>query len=100
KCHGWLILQYDKFRQPYIQCSNYALITDHAHLLLHNLQEFDINYLHALLDNDHATFLRIEQSAKGLGLRPLAPCTFACSPCEQKQVCHKYTLLQHYCYGY
>ena len=65
---------------------------DHdAHLLLRNLQEFDIPYLRALLENDSKWYLHVESHAKSLGIGPLAPCTFAASPVEHKVHCRTYT---------
>ncbi|KAF8833986.1 hypothetical protein BDN67DRAFT_915867, partial [Paxillus ammoniavirescens] len=73
RCHGQLVLKFDNFHQPYIQCSNRSPGMERAHLLLRNLQEFDISYLHSLLDNDSTMYLCIENFAKSLRIGPLAP---------------------------
>ena len=46
-------------------------------------------YLCALLVNDSSWYLRVENHAKSLGIGPLAPCSFAASPKEQKASCRK-----------
>ena len=73
----------------HLRCSKCPVDTDNVHLLLCNLQEFDIPYLCALLEGDSGWYLQVENHAKSLGIGPLAPCTFAASPNEQKAHCHK-----------
>ncbi|KIK96520.1 hypothetical protein PAXRUDRAFT_138246 [Paxillus rubicundulus Ve08.2h10] len=90
RCCGRLVLKFNNFHQPYIQCSNCSPGMGRAHLLLHNLQEFNILYLCPLLNNDSTMYLCIENFAKSLGIGLLAPCTFAASPSEQKSDCHTY----------
>ncbi|KAG9308842.1 hypothetical protein JVU11DRAFT_11472 [Chiua virens] len=75
KCRGPLELRYDNYNQPYI------------HALTTEIQEFDTPYLHALLLDNSNWYLRVENHAKSLGIGPLAPCTFAASPNEQKANC-------------
>ncbi|KAG9309526.1 hypothetical protein JVU11DRAFT_10503 [Chiua virens] len=87
KCNSRLELLYDGYNQPYIQCSQHLINPTRAHLLLRNLQEFDTNYLHALLLGDSTCYLHTENVFKTLGVGPLAPCTFAASPSEQKSNC-------------
>jgi hypothetical protein len=53
------------------------------------LQEFDIPYLRALLENDQASIFQFEEQARTHGYGPLAPCTFMASPIEQKQLCRE-----------
>lgn len=107
KCRARLVLRHDEFNQPYIEyissypyrhcfnkflrCSDRRSTSEqHAHLLLCNLQDFDIPYLRALLNNDADHCRYIEEHAKSLGIGPLAPCTFAASPYEQRQSCREY----------
>lgn len=54
------------------------------------MQEFDIPYLRALLEDDSTWYLHVEGYAKSLGFGPLVPCTFAASPNEQKSSCRNY----------
>ncbi|KIK81572.1 hypothetical protein PAXRUDRAFT_107757, partial [Paxillus rubicundulus Ve08.2h10] len=86
-CHGRLALCYNIYQQPFIQCSNFTPATLSVHLVLHNLQEFDTEYLCALLDNNQNVVNHIKQHAKTLWIGPLAECDFTASPCEQKQLC-------------
>ncbi|KIJ21162.1 hypothetical protein PAXINDRAFT_6932 [Paxillus involutus ATCC 200175] len=86
-CRGQLVLCYNIYQQPFIQCSNFTPATSSAHLVLRNLQEFNTEYLRALLDDDQNVVNCIEQHAKTLGIGPLAECNFTASPCEQKQLC-------------
>ncbi|KAF8592569.1 hypothetical protein K439DRAFT_1324584 [Ramaria rubella] len=46
----------------------------HAHLILHNLNEFDIHYLQALLNNDLSMICSYKEAAFLDGYGPLAPC--------------------------
>ena len=73
----------------HLRCSKHLVDVENAHLLLCNLQEFDIPYLHALLKGDSGWYLQVENYAKSLGIGPLAPCMFAASPNEQKTHCRK-----------
>ena len=73
----------------HLRCSKRPADTENAHLLLRNLQEFDILYLSALLEGNSGWYLCVENHAKSLGIGPLAPCTFAASPNEQKAHCRK-----------
>ena len=110
-CYSTLKLRYDSYNQPYIQyvfCFLFLCVMQHAynkhsrcsqrspdspgaHLLLRNLQEFDIPYLRALLEDDSKWYLHVESHAKSLGIGPLAPCTFATSPVKHKAHCRMYT---------
>lgn len=57
------------------------------HLLIRNLDEYDIGYLGALLNNNQPVIAGYEQDAAKSGFGPLAPCTFQASASEQKQLC-------------
>jgi len=69
---------------------------DRAHLILRNLQEFDISYLTALISGDSMTIKQHEELAKYRGYGPLVPCTFVASPSEQKQICRMYYYLPNF----
>ncbi|KAG2125773.1 uncharacterized protein EDB93DRAFT_1243973 [Suillus bovinus] len=62
-CSGNLIMRTDKYNQRFIQCEHRSR-TDRAHLILWNLQEFNINYLQALLAHDIAAILIHEERAE------------------------------------
>ena len=64
-----------------------------AHLVIRNLNEFDMVYLQALFDNDLERILQIEHKARGLGYGPLVPCNYIVACREQKEFCRKYYLL-------
>ncbi|KAF8576151.1 hypothetical protein K439DRAFT_1623060 [Ramaria rubella] len=66
-CNGHPILRYDQYRKPFIQ-KGYK-----AHLILRNLNEFDMEYLQALLENDAETMATHEINAKNARYGPLAP---------------------------
>jgi hypothetical protein len=71
------------------KCEHLSL-SQRAHLVLRNLQEYDIPYLCALLDDDRQQIRVFETRAQSFGYGPLVPCRFAASPVEQKQLCRKY----------
>jgi hypothetical protein len=60
-----------------------------SHLVLRNLQEFDMCYILALFQNQQALIRELEVQAKAEGYGPLAPCSFAASPSEKKQECRE-----------
>lgn len=107
-CYGALELKYDGYNQAYRQyvfpfffchaaclqysrCSRCSPDSLDAHLLLRNLQEFDIPYLCALLEDNSKWYLHVENHPKSLGIGPLAPCSFAASSIEQKAHCRMYS---------
>ncbi|KAF8583771.1 hypothetical protein K439DRAFT_1647130 [Ramaria rubella] len=59
------------------------------HLILHNLDDFDILYLQALLNNDWPMIQRYEEAAWIEGYGPLAACMTVAAPREQKGLCHE-----------
>jgi hypothetical protein len=63
--------------------------TDKAHLILRTLNEFDITYLHALLENDLKFIDEHEDLAPQFRYSPQAPCSFTDSPSAQKELCCK-----------
>ncbi|KAF8590817.1 hypothetical protein K439DRAFT_1657169 [Ramaria rubella] len=85
-CNGHPILRYDQYRKPFIQCERRRKGYK-AHLILRNLNEFDMEYLQALLENDAETVATHEINAKNAGYGPLAPCNFVAAPREQKTLC-------------
>ncbi|KAJ7803965.1 hypothetical protein B0H14DRAFT_3883785 [Mycena olivaceomarginata] len=53
---GKLDMRLDEFGRSFVQCEHRKK-TDKAHLILRTLDEFDIPYLRALLDNDSRSML-------------------------------------------
>ncbi|KAJ7861234.1 hypothetical protein B0H14DRAFT_3445563 [Mycena olivaceomarginata] len=49
-------MRLDEFGRSFVQCEHRKK-TDKAHLILRTLDEFDIPYLRALLDNDSRSML-------------------------------------------
>ena len=60
---------------------------------MRNLQEYDIDYLSALINNDLPGISKHETAAMQEGYGPLVPCTFTASPSAQTQICCSYTPL-------
>ncbi|KAF8584865.1 hypothetical protein K439DRAFT_1616360 [Ramaria rubella] len=86
-CNGHPILRYDQYRKPFIQCKRHRKGYK-ANLITRNLNEFDMEYLQALLENDAETMATHEINAKNARYSPLAPCNFVAAPREQKTLCH------------
>ncbi|KAF5382081.1 hypothetical protein D9615_004312 [Tricholomella constricta] len=78
-CRGRLLFQCDKYSQWYIQCAKRDA-KNLDHLVLRNIDEFNLEYLAALMSGDAAAVMRFELPAKQFGYGPLAPCTFVASP--------------------
>ncbi|EJD33362.1 hypothetical protein AURDEDRAFT_177559 [Auricularia subglabra TFB-10046 SS5] len=57
------------------------------HLILRNLQEYDIDYLQALVLNDTHEISSRESAAAAKGYGPLVPCHHTRSPRSQSQLC-------------
>ncbi|KAF8576627.1 hypothetical protein K439DRAFT_1655220 [Ramaria rubella] len=75
---------------------NYEHTRGHkAHLILCNLNEFNIEYLQALLQNDAESVAKHEINAKQAGYGPLASCNFVAAPHEQKTLCHELKAMWH-----
>ncbi|KAF7374227.1 hypothetical protein MSAN_00305500 [Mycena sanguinolenta] len=87
-CKGKLKLSHDEYHRGFIQCE-YRTKADRAHLILRTLDEFDITYLQALLENDTTVIHEREELARQFGYGPLAPCELSASPSAQKQLCHE-----------
>ena len=66
------------------------------HLKLGGLQEYDMQYLHALLKDDWDIINHCENTAKLAGYGPHLPCDYVASPSTQLQLCRKYFPLSHY----
>ncbi|KAJ7300482.1 hypothetical protein DFH08DRAFT_970245 [Mycena albidolilacea] len=81
-CKGKLEMCFDEYQRSFIQKN-----TDKAHLILRTLDEFDITYLHALLENDSKVIDEREELARQFGYGPRAPCSFTASPSAQKELC-------------
>jgi len=65
------------------------------HLKLGGLQEYDTQYLHALLEDDDVINC-CENTAKLAGYGPHCPCDYVASTWTQSQLCDKYFLLSRY----
>ncbi|KAJ7652908.1 hypothetical protein B0H17DRAFT_1147298 [Mycena rosella] len=85
-CKGKLGLHLDEYGRSFLQCQ-YRKITDKAHLILRTLDEFDIPYLRALLENDSRVIDEREELARQFGYGPRAPCSFTAAPSAKKQLC-------------
>jgi len=66
------------------------------HLKLGGLQEYDTQYLRALLEDDWDVINCCENTAKLAGYGPRCPCDYVASPWTQSQLCHKYFPLSRY----
>ncbi|KAF8998097.1 hypothetical protein BDQ17DRAFT_1247946, partial [Cyathus striatus] len=93
-CSGKMIIKYGRHGQPHLQCEH-CLHIDKAHLILRNLQEFNIQYLTALVTRNQQGIKFFEEHAYFKGHGPLVSCSFQASPSEQKDQCHKGTLQTH-----
>ncbi|KIJ36290.1 hypothetical protein M422DRAFT_261437 [Sphaerobolus stellatus SS14] len=86
RCKGKLIFRKDKFGHSFIQCGKRR--KGHlAHLIIHNLNEINLEYLHALLEDNLPRILEFEKQAAGAGYGPLFPCNFISGTREQKELC-------------
>ncbi|KAF9231054.1 hypothetical protein BU15DRAFT_29339, partial [Melanogaster broomeanus] len=85
-CMGKLVMRRDRFNRHFI-CCQYHTRTRRSHLILRNLQEYDLDYLRALLENNTSVIAKHEGAARERGYGPLVPCSFVASPSEQKQLC-------------
>ncbi|KAJ7242720.1 hypothetical protein C8J57DRAFT_1526083 [Mycena rebaudengoi] len=85
-CKGQLELRLDEYGRSFVQCQ-YRTKTDTAHLILRTLDEFDIPYLRALLENDSQGIHEREELARQFGYGPRSPCSFAASPSAMKTLC-------------
>ncbi|KAF8582118.1 hypothetical protein K439DRAFT_1511983 [Ramaria rubella] len=72
--------------ETHLRCEN-RRIDHHAHLILRNLNEFNIPYLQGLSNNDLSIILSYKQAACLEGYGPLAPCRTVAAPREQKVLC-------------
>ncbi|KAJ7211515.1 hypothetical protein C8J57DRAFT_1440813 [Mycena rebaudengoi] len=68
---------------------HYRTKTDTAHLILRTLDEFDIPYLRALLENDSQGIHEREELARQFGYGPRSPCSFTASPLAKKTLCQR-----------
>lgn len=101
--YGRPFVQYDLFlrnimisflQQTFLRCEH-RKPTDTAHLVLRNLDEFEIAYLRALLDNDINGVYTHEKEAMDAGYGPRLACTYTASPSTQKQLCRKVFIFCH-----
>ena len=106
RCNGQLMFRRDIYQRPFIQyvLYTYLIILEtydfflrcerrknghRAHLILRNLNEFDLDYLQALIENNKRTIWTHEEAARKQGYGPLAPCNFFAAFREQKTLCRK-----------
>ncbi|KIJ42824.1 hypothetical protein M422DRAFT_253914 [Sphaerobolus stellatus SS14] len=92
KCKGKPIFRKNDFDQSFIQCENRRK-GHKAHLIIRNLNEFNLEYLQALFSNNLSLILTIEKEARKLGYGPLLPCDFVSATRDQKELCphfHRY----------
>ncbi|KAJ7815996.1 hypothetical protein B0H13DRAFT_2460922 [Mycena leptocephala] len=87
-CKGRLELRLDEYGRSFVQCERRNK-TNKAHLILRTLDEFDIPYLRALLENDSRAIDEHEELARQFGYGPRVPCAFSASPSAQKELCPK-----------
>ncbi|KIJ46778.1 hypothetical protein M422DRAFT_249509 [Sphaerobolus stellatus SS14] len=85
-CDGKLSLHWNSAGKPFIKCEYYRL-KHRQHLFIRCLDEYDIDYLAALLQQDHANIRTFEERAMHNGYGPLTACSFVSSMTEQKQLC-------------
>ncbi|KAJ7159144.1 hypothetical protein C8R43DRAFT_882333 [Mycena crocata] len=85
-CKGKLVMQLDEYGRSFVQCQH-RKANDKAHLILCTLDEFDITYLRALLENDSRVIVEREELARQFGYGPCAPCSFTASPSARKELC-------------
>ncbi|KAF8547224.1 hypothetical protein OG21DRAFT_1425240 [Imleria badia] len=60
---------------------------DHAHFILYDLQEYDINYLQALLEDNKTIIAQHETAAMQQGYGPLVSCTYVACSSQHTQHC-------------
>ncbi|KAF7333761.1 hypothetical protein MVEN_02332800 [Mycena venus] len=85
-CKGKLELRLDEYGRVFVQCEHRKK-NDRAHLILRTLDEFNISYLRALLENDSQTITEFEELARQSGYGPLVPCVFSAPPSARKDLC-------------
>ena len=100
-CKGRVILKQDCFNHHFIQHVVSFLLSssfdlglfcrcehrmrhDQSHLVIRNLQEYNINYLRALLENDEAEIYSFELKAERKGYGPCLRYSFLTFPSAQK----------------
>ncbi|KIJ37987.1 hypothetical protein M422DRAFT_259373 [Sphaerobolus stellatus SS14] len=86
QCNGKLVFRKDNFGKPFIQCEKRG--PGHCgHLRIRNLNEFNLQYLQALFEDNLPEILKYEEAAKAEGYGPLVPCSYVAAPQEQRQYC-------------
>ncbi|EJD54157.1 hypothetical protein AURDEDRAFT_157410 [Auricularia subglabra TFB-10046 SS5] len=86
-CSGELRVRENYFGQMVIQCEHRSA-TDKSHLRLGNLQDYDTEYLKALLRGETAAIREHEESAAARGYGPLVTCNQVRSCRSQSQHCY------------
>ncbi|KAJ8468567.1 hypothetical protein ONZ45_g17202 [Pleurotus djamor] len=85
-CLGTLKLVSDTYGRFGVQCE-YFSEDNKSHLCIRDLNEYNIDYLNALLNDDVGKISHFETGAKAAGFGPLVACSFRASCVEQKQLC-------------
>ncbi|KAJ7633292.1 hypothetical protein FB45DRAFT_1148985 [Roridomyces roridus] len=85
-CKGTLEMRQDEFGRSFIQCEHRTQ-ADTAHLILRTLDEFDLDYLRALLHDNPSAIHEREEVARQFGYGPRAPCSYTAPPSAQKDFC-------------
>jgi len=104
-CKGRIIMKQDRSGHHFIQYVVCLLLTslfdksgpfcrcehrthrNQSHLIIRNLQEYDTDYLQALLEGDEASISSFELNARRLGYGPRLPCSFVAPHSKQKMDC-------------
>ncbi|KLO19044.1 hypothetical protein SCHPADRAFT_818851 [Schizopora paradoxa] len=86
KCTGNIIYDSDFMGHAVVRCEH-ASAKRRAHLVLRNLDGFNLPYLSALFSGDLEDIARYENNALHHGYGPLVPCTFTASSSQKKQYC-------------
>ncbi|KAJ7848967.1 hypothetical protein B0H14DRAFT_2582749 [Mycena olivaceomarginata] len=94
-CKGKLKLRLDEYGRAFVQCEHRKK-NDRAHLILRTLDEFNIPYLRALLENNSQTINEFEELARRSGYGPLVPCAFSAPPSAQKDLCPTFDVYTPY----
>ncbi|KIJ29181.1 hypothetical protein M422DRAFT_269448 [Sphaerobolus stellatus SS14] len=87
RCKGKLLFKWDSSGKAYIECEKRSA-GHKAHLILWTLNEFNLEYLQALFNNDISSILRFETAARDCGYGLLVPCMYIAAPHEQKTFCY------------
>ncbi|KAF8578686.1 hypothetical protein K439DRAFT_1621146 [Ramaria rubella] len=85
-CDGRIQLHIGSHGKPYTKCEHWRK-GHKGHLIITKLDEYDIKYLTALLENDTCYTRMVELDAKAAGYGPLHSCGYVAARREQKRLC-------------